>query len=167
MDLVFTPFFYFCRMKKLFVFDLDFTLWNAGGTWCDHTNPPFRRINQHVEDADGSRIVLYPDVCQILNQLTLDDFTLALASRTGEPSWALQLLRLFEIEDLFKFKEIYPGSKIKHFNKLQSQSGIPFSDMVFYDDEMRNIHEVGVLGVDAVYVENGLTIQMIENQLNF
>ena len=25
----------------LLVFDLDFTLWDAGGTWCDQTKPPF------------------------------------------------------------------------------------------------------------------------------
>jgi magnesium-dependent phosphatase 1 len=154
-------------MKKIFVFDLDFTLWNAGDTWCDHTNPPYKRVNDHVEDSYGSRIVLYPDVRQILNQLTLDGFTLALASRTGEPSWALQLLRLFEIEHLFKFKEIYPASKIKHFDALKNQTGIPFSDMVFFDDEMRNIQEVGALGVQAIYVENGLSLQMVEDQMAF
>lgn len=152
-------------MRKLFVFDLDFTLWNAGGTWCDHTNPPYTRVNNYVEDSYGSRIVLYPDVRQILNQLTLEGFTLALASRTGQPSWAKELLRLFEIEHLFKYKEIYPDSKVKHFNRLQSQSGIPFSDMVFFDDEMRNIQEVGSLGVNAVYVECGLSVKMIENHL--
>lgn len=152
-------------MGKLFVFDLDFTLWNAGGTWCDHTNPPYKRVNYHVVDSYGSCIELYPEVLEILNLLGEKNIPMALASRTGEPSWAKELLRLFEIEHLFKYKEIYPDSKIKHFNMLQSQSGISFSDMVFYDDEMRNIQEVGSLGVNAVYVENGLSLQLIENHL--
>ena len=152
-------------MQKLFVFDLDFTLWNAGGTWCDHTNPPFRRVNSHVEDSYGSRIVLYPDVLRILNQLKANNYTMALASRTGEPSWAVQLLKLFEIDHFFEYKEIYPGSKITHFHKLQKQTGIPFSNMVFFDDEMRNIHDVGSLGVKAVFVEEGISGQMIETHL--
>jgi len=28
---------------KVIVFDLDFTLWNGGGTWCDHLRAPFAR----------------------------------------------------------------------------------------------------------------------------
>lgn len=152
-------------MQKLFVFDLDFTLWNAGGTWCDHTNPPFRRVNHHVEDSYGSRIVLYPDVLQILKRLQANNYAMALASRTGEPSWAMQLLKLFEIDHFFGYKEIYPGSKITHFDNLQRRTGIPFSNMVFYDDEMRNIHDVGSLGVKAVFVEDGISGQMIETHL--
>ncbi|RCW33961.1 magnesium-dependent phosphatase-1 [Marinilabilia salmonicolor] len=152
-------------MQKLFVFDLDFTLWNAGGTWCDHTNPPFRRVHNHVEDSFGSRIVLYPDVPQILNRLKTRNYPMALASRTGEPSWAMQLLELFGINHFFAYKEIYPGSKITHFNNLKQQTGIPFSNMVFFDDEMRNIHDVGSLGVKAFFVQEGLSIQMIESYL--
>ncbi len=152
-------------MQKLFVFDLDFTLWNAGETWCDHTNPPFRRVNNHVEDSYGSRIILYPDVPKILNRLNADKYTMALASRTGEPSWAVQLLKLFKIDHFFAYKEIYPGSKITHFNNLQKHTGIPFSEMVFFDDEMRNIHDVGSLGVKAVFVEDGISGHMVENQL--
>lgn len=152
-------------MQKLFVFDLDFTLWDAGGTWCDHTNPPYRRINQHIEDADRSRIILYPDVSEILNRLEENNIPMAIASRTGAPSWAMQLLQLFEIDHFFSFKEIYPASKIKHFDVLKKQTGFSFSDMVFFDDEMRNILEVGALGVQAIYVENGVSMQLVEEQL--
>lgn len=41
---------------KLIVFDLDFTLWNAGGTWCDHTFPPYRKENNRVIDSQGNII---------------------------------------------------------------------------------------------------------------
>ena len=37
----------------LIVSDLDFTLWDAGGTWCDQTLAPYRRINHVVEDVKG------------------------------------------------------------------------------------------------------------------
>lgn len=143
-------------MNKLIVFDLDFTLWNAGGTWCDHTNPPFRKVNEHVEDSLGRQITLYPEVRKILEKLRNDSILMAIASRTGEPSWAKQLLELFKIDDYFTYKEIYPGSKVKHFNRLKNASNIQFEDMIFFDDEMRNISEVGALGVEAVYVKNGV-----------
>ncbi len=152
-------------MQKLFVFDLDFTLWNAGGTWCDHTSPPYKRVNSHVEDSYGSRIELYPEVLEILNRLEEKNIPMAVASRTGAPSWALQLLQLFEIDHFFPYKEIYPAIKTKHFDILKKQTGFSFSNMVFFDDEMRNIHEVGALGVQAIYVENGLSWQMVEEQL--
>lgn len=151
--------------KKLFVFDLDFTLWNAGGTWCDHTNPPYARVNGYIEDALGSKIVLYKDVKDILQLLSEANIPMALASRTGAPSWARELLRLFSIEHYFKHEQIYPGSKVEHFGHIQEATGIDFSDMVFFDDEMRNIHDVGRLGVEAVLVNNGVTMNIIKKYL--
>ncbi len=148
-------------MKKLIVFDLEFTLWDAGGTWCDCTNPPYKRINGHVEDSNGSKIKLYPDVVDILSELKEQSFSLALASRTEAPSWAQQLLKLLDIEHFFNHQEIYPGSKIQHFTQLQKATGISYSDMIFFDDEMRNIREVGNLGVQAVYVEEGINSNLV------
>ncbi|MCW3787760.1 magnesium-dependent phosphatase-1 [Plebeiibacterium sediminum] len=153
-------------MKKLVVFDLDFTLWDAGGTWCDCTNPPYKKVNNHVVDASGSKIKLYPDVLDILNKLKDQKIEMALASRTSAPSWARQLLNLLEIEHFFELQEIYPGSKILHFSRLQKARGFKYSDMIFFDDEMRNISEVGSLGVHAVYVENGINNHLVNEALN-
>lgn len=38
--------------------------------------------------------------------------------------------------------------------------------MLFFDDEHRNIVEVGKLGVHAVLTPNGVTCQLIEEALN-
>ncbi|MBS2099471.1 magnesium-dependent phosphatase-1 [Carboxylicivirga linearis] len=152
-------------MDKLVVFDLDFTLWDAGGTWCDCTNPPYKRVNNHVVDSYGSEIVLYPDVRSILDDLKERNITMALASRTSSPSWARQLLKLLDIENYFTYQEIYPSSKIAHFNQLQKDSGIPFERMVFFDDEMRNIHDVGSLGVQAVLVDDGVSTVIVNDAL--
>nr|WP_321452826.1 magnesium-dependent phosphatase-1 [uncultured Carboxylicivirga sp.] len=152
-------------MDKLVVFDLDFTLWDAGGTWCDCTNPPYKRINNHVVDTDGAKIVLYPDVRDILEDLKNKNITMALASRTSAPSWARQLLKLFDIEDYFTYQEIYPSSKIAHFNQLQKDSGIPFEKMVFFDDEIRNIHDVGSMGVHAVLVDDGVNTLIVNDAI--
>ena len=150
---------------KLAVFDLDFTLWNAGGTWCDATNPPYFKKDGMVFDSSGSHIQLYPDTQKILESLRTSKIEIALASRTGRPDWAKKLLQLFEIDFYFKYKEIYPGSKIQHFQKLSRSSRHSFSDMIFFDDEMRNISEVSNLGITAVLVENGITFRLVKNYL--
>nr|ODN90411.1 magnesium-dependent phosphatase-1 [Cryptococcus depauperatus CBS 7855] len=42
--------------------------------------------------------------------------------------------------------EIYPGSKLRHFREIHRKTGIPYSQMLFFDDEHRNF-EVEALGV--------------------
>jgi magnesium-dependent phosphatase 1 len=142
--------------KKLFIFDLDFTLWDAGGTWCDCTTPPYRRVNGFVADARSLKIKLYPDVHKIIRTLKEENKLLSIASRTEEPAWARQILDLFEIRDLFDFEEIFPNRKTFHLSNIQKQSGINFKEMVFFDDEYRNIEDVGKMGVICEWVKNGI-----------
>jgi len=147
---------------QLLVFDLDFTLWDAGGTWCDHTQPPYRIQNGKILDSENSHIRLYPEVMSILNELHQQGFTLAIASRTSAPDWALNLIHLFGIDHYFRIKEIYPKSKIHHFQQIARQSGIEYTNMIFFDDEYQNIQEVATLGVKAIHVPNGLNRSLIQ-----
>jgi len=149
-----------------FVFDLDFTLWDCGGTWCDHTNPPYYKRNGMILDEDQREIRLYPDVTTILEWMKTKNVDMAIASRTGAPEWADELMELFDIKKFFSYFEIYPGSKINHFTSLHNKTGVPFREMIFYDDEMRNIEEVRQLGVDTVYVENGINLTQIRRYLS-
>ena len=142
----------------LVVFDLDFTLWDAGGTWCDHLSPPFKISSKGVSDARGNIINLYPDAMKIFQVIEGNSIPMAIASRTEEPEWARQLLELLGIRDKFKYEEIFPGSKVTHFNNLQQKSGIDFDKILFYDDEPRNIDEVSGLGVNCYLVRNGINI---------
>lgn len=150
---------------NVFVFDLDFTIWDAGGTWCDATNPPYLWEDGKLYDQTGRWIRLYPDVLDILNELKNNNKRIAAASRTYEPEWAQDLLDLFNIDKFFKAKEIYPDSKVTHFKRIQRFFEIPFSEMVFFDDEYRNIDAVGRLGVEAVFVRNGINMDMIQKYM--
>lgn len=145
----------------LIVFDLDFTIWDCGGTWCDHTNPPYQLKNEIIVDNYDRNISLYPDVKSILTTLREKHISLAVASRTGAPDWADELMTIFDIKKYFDHFEIYPGSKPTHFRSLQEKTGLPFSSMVFFDDEYRNIEEVGRLGVEAVFVEDGINRKLV------
>lgn len=151
---------------RIVVFDLDFTLWDCGGLWIDCTSPPFRLDEEsRVRDRQDRHFRLYPDVPSILDQLEAAGCLLALASRTEQPSWAREVLDLMGIRQRFQFEEIYPGSKVRHFEAIQSRSGSAFSEMLFFDDEHRNITEVGALGVSAVHVSRGMDRSLLEQGL--
>lgn len=68
-----------------------------------------------VRDLDGNEYTLFPEVRDILLELTNKNYTLAIASRIEDISTAYQLLIFFNISHYFKYKEIYPCSKTVHF----------------------------------------------------
>ncbi|GJN66367.1 magnesium-dependent phosphatase-1 family protein [Purpureocillium lilacinum] len=57
--------------------------------------------------------------------------------------------------------EIYPSSKIRHFEALHKRTGIRYEDMLFFDDESRN-QETERLGVTMRLVRDGVTWDEIE-----
>jgi len=144
----------------LFVLDLDFTLWDCGGTWCDHSIPPYTLKEGKVFDQNGLEMKIFHDVMHILEELFHSGADLAIASRTSEPLRAEDLMKLHGIYPYFHYKEVYPGSKISHFKSLKKKTGIPFERMIFFDDEPRNIHEVSKLGVNCFLVHGGLSYEM-------
>ena len=150
---------------SLIVFDLDFTLWDAGGTWCDHLYPPFKNSPNGPVDSHDRLVRLYDDVRDILDWCQEHQVRMALASRTYEPKWAKKLIKLLEIADLFEYHEIFPASKVTHFSNLHEASGIPLREMLFFDDEMRNIYEVGRMGVTSMFVENGMDMKLFKKGL--
>lgn len=148
-------------MKEyLFVFDLDFTTWECGDTWCDQSLPPYSKRGNKIYDDNDTEMKLYPDILHILEELFHSGSTLAIASRTTEPEWARELLVLHGIAPYFHHMEIYPGSKVAHFQSLHMKTGMPFEKMIFFDDEPRNIHEVSALGVNCVLVPGGLSYEI-------
>lgn len=57
--------------------------------------------------------------------------------------------------------EIYPGSKIKHMECIHKKTGIPYEEMLFFDDERRNV-ETEKLGVTMQLVTDGVTWDEVE-----
>ncbi|CAG8434183.1 8470_t:CDS:2 [Funneliformis mosseae] len=149
-------------LPSLFVFDLDYTLWPL---WIDtHTSgSPFKAdpFKPHcVKDRHGKLLKLYSDVPEIFRLIkNCPKPHIAVASRTHEPEWARKVLSIMpfpadegcdsiknssngvnyrSLADIIDYDEIYPGSKLKHFRSLHKKSGIPYREMIFFDDELRN-----------------------------
>ena len=153
-------------LPKLIVFDLDFTIWDCGGTWCDYLTPPFCSQAGRILDRGDRHVTFYSEVLAILDVCDANQLPMALAARTEQPAWARQLLNLLEATGRFAFSEIYPSSKLKHFAALCEATGIDYEAMLFFDDEMRNITEVSRLGVTSVFVESGMSMELFQTGLS-
>ncbi|KAI5701236.1 hypothetical protein M8J75_007489 [Diaphorina citri] len=151
------------KFPKLAVFDLDHTLWPFH-VYID-VIPPFKKIGDKVLDAGGAIIKYYRDVPAILKYLKQNNCLVAAASRTTEMLRAHQLVDLFNWNQHFDHKEIFPGQKTTHFANLKKATGIEYKDMVFFDDEERNSHDVSPLGVTCIHVKDGMSHSVLHKGL--
>lgn len=154
-------------MNRLIVFDLDLTLWHCAPLlWCGQLTPPVRMDGGgRVVSACRTEVRLYPEVPEMLEELSSRGHVLSLASRTSAPAIAGKLLDLFGIARHFQHPQIYPGDKSAHFKALHRITGVAYQEMLFFDDEQRNIDSVSRLGVRAVRVGSGLSRGMLESAL--
>lgn len=171
-------------LPKLFVFDLDYTLWPF---WVDtHVSgsikPAPNSQNTAAVDRTGERFAFYTDIPSILHVLrdVIPNVKLAVASRTCAPDLARDMLRILHVpsaggegKDSKKIKprkahemfegglEMYPTSKLRHMEALQKRTGIAYEDFLFFDDEARN-RDTEKLGVTMWLVRDGVTWKEIE-----
>lgn len=143
------------------------------------------RSDGRIVDAHGAKIKCYPEVPGILDELHNEGYQLAVASRTSEIKGAFALVELFGWDKYFQYKEIYPGSKVTHFDRwawrlrliwavlirksvffrFKKLSGFEFKDMLFFDDEHRNIDDLTRHGVVSILVPNGVNKKTISEGL--
>ncbi|KAL2001991.1 hypothetical protein VTN02DRAFT_877 [Thermoascus thermophilus] len=166
-------------LPKLFVFDLDYTLWPF---WVDtHVSAPVkpRDNNSRCVDRWGESFAFYPAVSSIVHACKVRSIPLGIASRTHAPDLARDMLKALHIIptfsdnpaadtrsvralDYFDYIQIFPGSKTQHFARIHQASGIPYEDMLFFDDEARNRNVQTDLGVTFYLVRDGMTREEVD-----
>ena len=133
------------------VLDLDFTLWPF--TVDTQLRSPFHQTeNGAVRDSAGREVRPFPEAGQVLERLHAKGYTMAVASRSRDAPGCEQLVKLFGWHKYFKYMEIYPGCKKKHFSRIRKRSKISLSDMIFFDDDGINIRDISRLGVVSILV---------------
>lgn len=112
---------------------------------------------------EGAKMEPYPETLAVLEHWS-KKCEIAVASRTSYPPGAESLLSLFGMDKYIKYKEIYPGCKLTHFNQLKKKSGVSYNEMLFFDDESRNIRDLKSVGVESVLIDQdvGITRALIE-----
>ncbi|KAJ1679715.1 hypothetical protein EV182_001474 [Spiromyces aspiralis] len=174
------------RLPGLVVFDLDFTLWPLWvDTHLDSEPVKYGSHTTTLLDIHGQELKLYRDVPAIFNLIKqLPNTRIAVASRTHTPARANKALRMMKIskvydhdgglsllsgasgpadklvplEDFIDYCQIYPGSKVKHFQNIHNNSRVAYASMLFFDDEMRN---------EQVAKKLGVTFRLVDGPLRF
>lgn len=139
------------QLPALVVFDLDYTLW-----------PYFCECRSKNEIP-----VLYPQAKSVIQALKSKGVLIAVASRSPTADIARTFLNKLDLLSTFCAMEIYSSwsHKTDHFKKIQQKTGIPYSNMLFFDDEDRNIQAISQLGVKSVLVHNGVTLNALKEGL--
>ncbi|KAJ1685673.1 hypothetical protein LUZ63_017063 [Rhynchospora breviuscula] len=135
-------------LPKLVVFDLDYTIWPYD---CDHY-------------AKGALpYPPYPHATGITRALKDKGIDVAIASRSPRPDIARSFLEIMGIQSLFIAQEIFCSwtPKTEHFKGIQRTTGIPFSSMLFFDDDYRNNQAASRMGVTCVLVEDGVNLEKL------
>ncbi|GBG78240.1 hypothetical protein CBR_g26273 [Chara braunii] len=140
------------KLPSLVVVDLDYTVWPY---WCECLPS---RVHPHI----------YPDARGILEALHAAGVKLAVASRTPTPEIARVFLDKLKLTPLFADMQIYPSwtNKTEHFQKISRNTGIPYSEMLFFDDEDRNTITMSKLGVASILVDEGITLEALREGLD-
>lgn len=159
---------------RLFVFDLDGTLWRPEMYELDGGSPfrPAGDGSGEVVDSQGTQVRLLGVSRTVLAELGRSEVDIvAIASRTDEPSWAREVMDKTEVSpgqsmrSCFDHEEIYKGTKFNHLTRLHQKTKIPFEDIIFYDNEYQNVHTVKRLGVTSVFTPDGLTDEVWRQSL--
>ncbi|XP_031112122.1 magnesium-dependent phosphatase 1-like [Ipomoea triloba] len=131
----------FRHLPRLVVFDLDYTLW----PFCCHT-----RCKCEVPR-------LYPQVKAILCALKEVGVGVGIASRSPTPHIAADAyLWKLGIKSMVIAQEVFPSwsPKTEHFQRIHRRTGLPYNEMLFFDDETRNIDAVSKMGVTSILVSS-------------
>lgn len=124
-------------------------------------SPPFRLSNGSVLDAHGRTVKPFPEVQEVLKHLKSLNYEMAIASRTHATQEANKLVELFGWNKYFSYKEIYPGRKTTHISKISKDSGVPLNQIIFFDDETRNINDLTTMKVCSILANNGVNAHVI------
>ncbi|KAL6277339.1 hypothetical protein ACE6H2_020940 [Prunus campanulata] len=143
------------NLPTLVVFDLDYTLWPFYCECCDEDEMPYMPY-------------LYPQASAIMYALKDKAISMAVASRSPTPDIAKSFLQTLGIHSLFVTQEIFSSwtHKTEHFQRIHATTGVPFSSMLFFDDEDRNIQTVSKMGVTSILVGNGVNLGALRQGLS-
>lgn len=81
---------------------------------------------------------------------------------SDDPAAADARARSIRALDYFDHLQIFPGNKTQHFTRIHQASGIPYEDMLFFDDEARNRNVQTELGVTFWLVRDGMTREEVD-----
>ena len=164
------------QVPKLVVFDLDETVWP---NHCDRdTKSPYTVFNGNIFDRYGRFANCYPIIPLIISTLLDKGIPVAYATRNPAREEIIERLKSLVVSGDRTLWSILPNdgylqayssqggtAKTKHFNALNNVTGVPFSEMLFFDDDSYNVMYARFLGVTGMLVDKkvGFTLDLFIN----
>jgi magnesium-dependent phosphatase 1 len=159
------------KLPKLIAFDLDGTIWSPDmyELWGGGGAPfSYAKNGRDLVDRRGTNVIILGISDVVLHELknneNFSEIKVAWVSCTDEPDWADECLRKFKTSGGSSFKscadssQIFQSNKQRHFEYLKKEfPNIEYNEMLFFDNEYRNIVNVSKLEVKCVHCANGIT----------
>ncbi|KAI9991936.1 hypothetical protein PInf_017316 [Phytophthora infestans] len=174
------------HIPRLVVFDLDFTLWypEMYELWgAPFKKNPTTGV---VTDCKGEQVHFFGAVHTVLNTtevavasrttepkwaktcMRLMDVDIGGVSSKGDKEEEDEEteendkeegegVEKTSLQSIVDYEAIYPRNKRVHFEQPKKDSGIPYGEMLFFDNEYGNVHDIQKLGVTCAYCPQGLT----------
>ncbi len=141
---------------KLFVFDLDETLWSVSEGLCTLVQPPFTLPHANrVESAEGFWIEVKPGVRELFAYLKGEGCYVSLASR-NDAKPTIEILKALNLADYLDFPQLCWRAKeesiqriIKELQKRDKVSIRP-DEVFFVDDWPENVVPVREWGATSL-----------------
>lgn len=140
---------------RLFVFDLDETLWTIDHKSLDPVSGPFELVGSHAAESKTASVQLFPGVRALLRNLERRGKFISLASRS-DPEVCEELLRQFDIRRYFQYPQFGWQEKgtavlniIRTFRDIDKETIEP-AETLFVDDYPANIEEVREMGASTL-----------------
>jgi hypothetical protein len=130
MSVVFKRFINALPKKKIFIFDLDKTIWD-----CTIEEDLHIRENEIIN-------YIKPERYSILNYLQEKGHEINIGSRSSEPELCKKYLTMFFPNIKFNSIQIYPTSESKRKHVDAIFSGRNVSDFYFFDDELNILEDL-------------------------
>lgn len=157
-------------VPKLVVFDLDETVWP---NHCDRdTKSPYTVDSENILDRYGRIANCFPIIPLIISTLVNRDILVAFATRNPARDEIIARLKslvfdtkngernLWSILPNENYLQAYSShggtAKTKHFNALTKVTGVPFNEMLFFDDDSYNVTYSEFLGVTGMLVPKNI-----------
>lgn len=159
-------------------------LYFSGGAGAPFTKSPDYETDGTILTRKSEPVRLLGQIREVMRELYCErdgkwqHTRVGISSRTDQPDWARELLQKFTIttnkgqkswigsekSETFCIADVMNGpiemksdSKVQHFERISAQTGVPFEDILFFDNERGNCKEVAKLKVVVAYCPDGVS----------
>jgi len=144
--------------KIIFIFELDFTLWDCEEVRHDKLKQPFKKKGLAIVDTNEKKLSPFPEIIKILDQIKNSNYGIVFTSSTKIPECTRTLLKLSGIEKYPDITIFNSDSKNDQVGSLMAQTDIPANKIIYFDSNPDNIEQVKPYGINTFLIpDEGLT----------